>query len=100
MGGFSQAGGALTASNLIMHNFVQHGRTARVLFALSGHKIAVHQVPNEPVQQEVKMERAYFSDRNGHKMRRNNMAAVSIALLPLRKLMLIGCDDGLVRVVT
>lgn len=90
----------MTANNVIMHNFVQHGRTARVLFAISGHKLAVHQVPPESTLHEIKLERAYFVDRTGAKLRRSNLSANSVALLPLRKLMLVGSEDGLIRVLT
>mgnify|MGYP006876355704 CR=1 FL=1 len=98
--GFSNAGSGILPNTVILHSFNQRGRTARVLFAMSGHKIAVQHVPSEPTKQEIKLERAYFVDRTGAKLSKNDLAVHSVALLPLRKLMLLGTEDGLVRVLT
>jgi hypothetical protein len=42
----------------------------------------------------------YFVDRKGVKIARGKLHVTSAALLPLRKLLLLGTEDGLIRVIS
>jgi len=49
---------------------------------------------------EIKLNQHYFFDRKGSKLARGKMQITSAALLPLRRLLLLGTDEGLVRIVS
>lgn len=46
------------------------------------------------------MSQSYFVDRKGTKLPKNKLQVTSAVLLPLRRLLLVGTDDGLVRIVS
>jgi hypothetical protein len=48
---------------------------------------------------ELKLSQSYFTDRKGAKLTKSKLQITSTVLLPLRRLLLIGTDDGCVRVV-
>lgn len=48
---------------------------------------------------ELKLTPSYFNDRNNLKLTKNKLQIISATLLPLRRIMLLGTADGLVRVV-
>jgi len=49
---------------------------------------------------ELKLSQSYFVDRKGTKIPRNKLNVTSSVLLPLRRLLLVGTDDGLIRIVS
>ena len=49
--------------------------------------------------EDLKLTPSYFNDRNNNKMTKQKLQIVSAALLPMRRIMLLGTADGLVRVV-
>lgn len=49
---------------------------------------------------ELKLNQHYFSDRKGAKLTRSKMQITSAVLLPLRRLLLLGTEEGLVRVIS
>jgi hypothetical protein len=56
----------------------------------------------EPGQEaeEIKVTQSYFCDRNQSKLTRQKLQIKSATLLPLRRLLLLGTEDGLIRVVS
>jgi hypothetical protein len=48
----------------------------------------------------LRLSQSYFLDRKGVKIPRSKLNVTSAVLLPLRKLLLVGTDDGLVRIVS
>jgi hypothetical protein len=50
--------------------------------------------------EELKLNQHYFHDREGAKLSRSKIQITSAVLLPLRRLLLLGTDEGLVRVVS
>lgn len=49
---------------------------------------------------ELRLSQSYFVDRKGVKLPKNKLQVTSAVLLPLRRLLLVGTDDGLVRIVS
>ena len=49
---------------------------------------------------ELRLSQSYFLDRKGAKIPKNKLQITSAVLLPLRRLLLVGTDDGLVRIVS
>ena len=49
---------------------------------------------------ELRLSQSYFVDRKGVKIPKNKLQVTSSVLLPLRRLLLVGTDDGLVRIVS
>ena len=49
---------------------------------------------------ELRLSQSYFTDRKGVKIPKNKLQVTSSVLLPLRRLLLIGTDDGLVRIIS
>lgn len=49
---------------------------------------------------EIKLAQSYFSDRSKAKLSRTRMQVTSAVLLPLRRLLLLGTEDGIIRVVS
>ncbi|KAJ1445661.1 hypothetical protein M885DRAFT_622786 [Pelagophyceae sp. CCMP2097] len=74
---------------------------ALTLVAASGHKVAAHHVaalkPGQPPLRATVVQR-HFVDDGGRKLRRHALDVEALAVLPLRKCLLLGCDDGFVRV--
>jgi hypothetical protein len=54
--------------------------------------------PQGQAQQESNVKQRYFFDTSGRKFHRHRLNVQSIALLPLRQLLLLGCADGHIRV--
>lgn len=52
------------------------------------------------LEEETKLNQHYFFDRKGAKLSRSKMQVSSAVLLPLRRLLLLGTEEGLVRVVS
>ena len=49
---------------------------------------------------ELRLSQSYFVDRKGVKIPKNKLQVTSSVLLPLRRLLLVGTEDGLVRIVS
>jgi hypothetical protein len=52
------------------------------------------------VAEELKVAQTYLQDRRGIKFSRQKLQVTAACLLPLRKLLVVGTEDGLVRVVS
>jgi len=50
--------------------------------------------------EELRLSQSYFLDRKGTKIPKSKLNVTSAVLLPLRKLLLVGTEDGLVRIVS
>lgn len=50
--------------------------------------------------EELRLAQTYFMDRNKSKLSRNKLQVTSAVLLQLRRLLLLGTEDGLIRVVS
>jgi hypothetical protein len=50
--------------------------------------------------EDIRLAQNYFSDRKGAKLTKSKLQVTSALMLPLRRLLLIGTEDGLVRVVS
>ncbi len=57
-------------------------------------------IPQANEFEELKLSQSYFSDRKGAKLTRSKLQVTSAVLLPLRRLLLLGTEDGLVRVIS
>jgi WD40 repeat protein len=68
-----------------------------VLMSFGGHKGVVARMPRPGM--DVAAKARYFLSPNGLKLRAK-INVQSAAMLPLRKLLLVGCDDGNIRVCT
>lgn len=85
-----------------------------MMYCIAGHKLYSSRLPTyeskgeahrhssmkEVESDELRLNQTYFSDRKGSKLTRQKLQVTSSVLLPLRRLMLIGTDEGLVRVVS
>lgn len=89
-----------------------------VLYCISGHKMYAGRLPTYDLStrdnihvgasnnrengdfDELRLSQTYFADRKGNKLSRSKLTVTSAALLPLRRLLLIGTEDGLVRIVS
>mmetsp|Transcript_21852 Transcript_21852/g.36906 ORF Transcript_21852/g.36906 Transcript_21852/m.36906 type:complete len:262 (+) Transcript_21852:3-788(+) len=121
-GGFShlyrsdtRSGGAGASSLGLLAPKPQH-----VLYCIAGHKLHAGSLPSYdknnretihlgagPVAadasfecEELRLNQSYFSDRKGVKIPKNKMQVTSSVLLPLRRLLLVGTDDGVIRIVS
>lgn len=68
-----------------------------VLYAASGHKAASASIPDSG-SDEISVEPRKFRDINGNKISKKSMCIQSMLLLPLRQLVLLGSDNGHVKV--
>ena len=51
-------------------------------------------------QDEIRLAQTYFCDRNKGKLPKQKLQVTASVMLPLRRLLLLGCEDGLVRVIS
>ena len=97
------------------------------LYCLSGHKMSVgtlppyvkqnnhrtvpgeygssnysHRYPKDLIEQgaEFRLNQVYFADRHNSKITKSRLHISSAAMLPLRRLLLVGADDGTVKVIS
>lgn len=68
-----------------------------VLFAFSGHKAAAGLLPRPGAQPAV-LQQSHFRDAEGQKVRKQALAISAAAMLPLRRLLVLGCEDGMLRI--
>ena len=73
------------------------GKRPHVLMTFGGHKGVVARMPRPGM--DVAAKARYFLAPNGLKLR-TKINVQSAAVLPLRNLLLVGCDDGNIRVCT
>jgi len=66
---------------------------------MSGHKAAAAAVPNihttTVTNHDVKARN--FVDVNGNKVTKRKLNVLSLQLLPMRQILLLGCEDGMLR---
>ena len=96
-----------------------NSKPQHVLYCISGHRMYVGRLPAFDLStrdnvhlgpaavaassvelDELKLSQTYFADRKGQKLPKNKLQVSAATLLPLRRLLLIGTEDGLVRVVS
>lgn len=87
------------------------------LYCLSGHKMSMGTLPtytkssyqvfnslrpnsNASVNDDLKLNQVYFTDRYGNKITKQRLHVTSSVMLPLRRLLLVGTDDGTIKVVS
>jgi hypothetical protein len=97
------------------------GKVHNMLYCFSGHKMSAgrlpdvknssggqHQSSRESAKyskdvidrgDEYKLEQTWFTDRASAKISKSRLHVASAALLPLRRLLLLGADDGSIKVV-
>ena len=68
-----------------------------VLYMASGHKAAAAVVPPSPGSKETKVKARNFVDPLGNKVQKRKLCVRSLMLLGLRNLLLLGCEDGTVK---
>jgi hypothetical protein len=49
---------------------------------------------------EIKLNLHYMYDRKGSKLSKSKMQVTSAVMLPLRRLLLLGTEDGMIRVIS
>jgi len=77
--------------------FALPGKRPHVLLSFGGHKGVIAKMPRPGM--DVVARTRHFLGPSGLKLR-HKINVQSAALLPLRNLLLVGCDDGLIRVCT
>ena len=90
--------GGLHAANVKALHFDQGGL---LLLAANGHKVAATHVPPRATAQAPYASQAHkrhFVDDRGNRIHRHHLAIESLAVLPMRRMLLLGCEDGHVRV--
>ncbi|GMH94181.1 hypothetical protein TL16_g12831 [Triparma laevis f. inornata] len=91
-------GPGMTKNTVALRNFSRKdgGKSSNVLYAVSGHKAAAAAVP-APGSAEFKVKPRNFCDPSGQKVQKKKLCARSMLLLPLRNLMVLGCEDGALK---
>jgi len=122
----SETPGGLSLNTVLLHSFEQNetsgpnsGKTSNMLYCLSGHKMSAGKLPDVKTVaagqgsrdsgkyskdvidrgDEFRLDQSWFSDRSGVKIGKSRLHVASAALLPLRRLLLLGADDGSIKVV-
>eukprot|EP01035_Chromulina_nebulosa_P018034 gene18034-23676_t len=83
----------------------------RVLYGIAGHKMygsrikttddISHQMNNNNNDfEDIRLVQTYFNDRNKQKIPKGKLNVTSAVFLPLRRLLLLGTDDGYIKVVS
>ena len=115
----SAGGGGMSTSSQEMS--LAPTKNTNMLYCISGHRISSGQLPDRSVGSatavqfapaggkysrdsvdrgdEFRLEQTYLTDRSGLKISKNRLHVASAALLPLRRLLMLGADDGTVKVV-
>jgi len=87
---------------VLMHDFRRGSSTSfrkqPLLFAFAGYKGCVAAMPADGNEDRAKPRS--FVTSYGSRFLKYRMSIQSAAVLPLRQLLLLGCEDGLVRVCT
>jgi hypothetical protein len=90
----------MSSSTVLVHEFrkgTAAGKRSQWLMAFGGHKGLVASMP--PPGGDEKIKAKSFVSPQGNKMK-FRMRIDAAAILPVRQLLLMGCDDGSVRVCT
>jgi hypothetical protein len=114
----------ITTNTVLFHNFDQSSRLMRranhindylanpaplsVLYCFSGHKLLTEKFPKPSelsnfsmeTNEEMRLNKFYFTDKHKSKLTRFHLQVSSVAMLPMRRLLLLGTEDGLVRVIS
>ena len=104
---YTQHHGDVSVANEYINVGQQQSRdqqNAISFMAFSGHKGSmVHQpfsLPPPSSTPIMKSSKLYFSDDTGEKLTRNNISIGSLAVMKMKKLVLVGCSDGYLRIST
>ena len=94
--------GGLHAANVVAIRHAQPSPGGLLFFAANGHKACATRLPlgrsaSQPVA-HVDAARRHFGDDRGRRIHRHQLAVESLAALPIRRMFLLGCEDGKVRV--
>jgi len=106
--GFSDAQAGMNANTIQYWNNGENNKSksssnSSKIIAVSGHKGVIIEdplSPPSPTVPNVKLQKLYFLDSQGEKIPKNVLTTSSLAVLPYRRLVLVGCSDGVVRVST
>ena len=88
-------GPGMTMNSVAMRTFnrKEGGKASNILYSVSGHKAAAAAI-QPPGSPEFKVKPRNFCDPGGQKVQKKKLCARSIILLPMRNLMILGCEDG------
>lgn len=80
-------------------------RQVQVVYCLAGHKASAGRLTRvdcteKASESEVRLEKSSFHDSSMNKLGKSRLHICSAAMLPLRRLMLVGTNDGLIRTIT
>ena len=113
----------MNKNTIVMHSFENCGtsgsafqdlgsmqKNTHVLYCMAGHKISAGVVSRggyksarlgstKDADSDIRLTRSFFNDYNGVKLTKPRLQISSACLLPLRKMMLLGSSDGLIRAI-
>jgi len=92
-------------------------KCVNTLYCLSGHKMSIGNLPtytkssyqafnatkptsNTEYNDDLKLNQIYFSDRYNNKITKQRLHVASAVVLPLRRLLLVGTDDGTIKIIS
>ena len=99
------------SSNHSLHDSGGISKKLQVLYCLAGHKVCAGHIPTNSTghvhdersstvdNDELRLTRSFFNDRTNEKLTKQRILISSATLLPLRRIMLLGTSDGLIRVI-
>ncbi len=124
--GLPDCSSPMTSNSIILNNFepvgnngvyqdlVNSSKPVHVLYCMAGHKISAGTIPSFIPQDRInlasstkegsetdvmRLTRSYFNDRTENKFTKNRLQITSACLLPMRRLMILGTQDGVIRVI-
>jgi hypothetical protein len=88
-------GPGLSSNSVELRTFAKKeaGKVSNVLYCVSGHKCAAAAIP-PPGEGDFKVKHRNFCDPAGQKVQKKKLCSRAMLLLPLRSLMVLGCEDG------
>ena len=95
--GLPNRGPGINRNSVKLKTFTKEsGKSSLVLYAVSGHKAAAAALPaaNTP---DYNVKARNFVDHKGEKASKRKLCIQSLQLLPMRQMLLMGCDDGVIR---
>jgi hypothetical protein len=116
--GLPQTNTGILSNNVFLHNYEEPGnfsyhhhqdhnlsiRYHNMMYCFAGHKQSIGRLPminNETnsFRRSISIDYSYFYDRFGVKIHKKDLHITSALLLPLRRIILLGTEDGSVRTI-
>ena len=113
-----ESSAGISSSNVYIHHYEescgfsyhhrkdlnQAPRQNPILYCFAGHKAGIGRLSSKAHIQtssgsELKLDTGYFTDRQGVKLGKKDLQITAGLILPLRRILLLGTDDGSVRTV-